>query len=86
MKALIPAVLIAAVLSAAPAHAQVTTYASCEALSSVFPSGVAKSPAKARKAVREGLSRPASSKRAQRVYRANASRLDRDGDGVACEN
>ncbi|MDN4175638.1 excalibur calcium-binding domain-containing protein [Nocardioides sp. SOB77] len=50
------------------------------------PNGVAKSPAAAAKAVRDGYSRPNTSKLAVQVYWTNNANLDRDKDGTACEN
>jgi hypothetical protein len=79
--------LVAAPLSTIAAPAQAATkYSSCSNLTRDFPNGVAKSKAAAAKQVRQGNSRPASGKRAQRVYHANSSNLDRDKDGTACEN
>ena len=46
---------------------------------------MAKSLAAARYQVRQGYGMPAYGKTAQAVYWANKSRLDRDGDGTACE-
>ena len=70
---------------AAPAEAA-TYYSSCAKLTKDFRNGVAKSKAAANRAVRDGHSRPATSKRAKNVYWKNYTRLDRDRDGTACEN
>ncbi|WP_137292008.1 excalibur calcium-binding domain-containing protein [Nocardioides dongxiaopingii] len=83
--AILAAPALATVAIAAPADAT-TKYSSCDKLTRDFPNGVAKSAAAAQKQVRDGNSRPASSKRAQKVYQANKSNLDRDKDGTACEN
>ncbi len=69
---------------ASPADAAMT-YSSCAKLSKAFPNGVAKSKQAANKQVRQGNRRPASGKRAQKVYWQNYKRLDRDKDGTACE-
>lgn len=70
---------------AAPGHAAMpmsTKYASCADLLAVYPNGVAQSKAKARAAVRNGFARPRVS---STLYKANNGRLDRDRDGVMCE-
>ncbi len=81
---LVSAPLVGAVV-AGPAEAA-TKYSSCSKLTKDFPNGVARSAAAAQKQVRDGNSRPAFGKRAQRVYAANKANLDRDKDGTACEN
>lgn len=69
-----------------PAEAAAPEFRSCDALMRVWPNGVAKGPAAAAKAVRDGYSRPAYGPRARAVYWENHSNLDRDRDGTACEN
>ena len=70
----------------APAEAAAPYFSSCDNLTRAWPNGVAKGPVAAAAAVRDGYSRPATSRRAVAVYWENESRLDRDGDGTACEN
>lgn len=80
--------LAAAGLAVVPAVGQPTeriSFGSCDDLNRVYPSGVAMNKKAAKRAVREGFSKPATSKRAEKVYRENQGGLDRDGDGVACE-
>lgn len=84
------AVLAAPIVTAvaiAPADAAVAGkyYSNCDSLHRDFKHGVARSAAAANKQVRDGYGRPATSRRAKSVYRTNQSRLDRDGDGTACE-
>lgn len=62
-----------------------TYYASCDDLHADYPSGVANNAAAADATVAEGFSRPASDAQARAVYSSNASHLDLDDDGVACE-
>ena len=86
--------LVALTLSV-PAGAALTTttadaapklhYANCTKLNRDYPHGVSKSRKAAMKQVRQGYGRPAFGKIAQKVYRENKSRLDRDKDGTACE-
>lgn len=73
-------------LVTAPADAAAPYFSSCDKLTRVWPNGVAKGPAAAAKAVRDGYSRPANGPKARAVYWENNSRLDRDRDGTACEN
>jgi hypothetical protein len=61
-------------------------YSSCAKLTKKYPNGVARNAASARRAVRQGFYRPSTTKAAKKTYRENSSRLDRDGDGVACES
>lgn len=61
------------------------SFRSCDDLTSVYPNGVAKNQKAASRAVRDGFYRPSTSKRARKVYRENRNSLDRDRDGVACE-
>ena len=77
-------VVVASGIAGSPAQAA-KTYPNCGALNRVFPHGVSKNAKAAERAVRDGYSRPATSPRAQRVYQANKSDLDRDKDGTACE-
>lgn len=82
------ATTLATTLAAAPASASAGTgkyYSSCAKLTRVFPHGVSKSRAAAMKQVREGYGAPAYGKKARETYARNKSRLDRDGDGTACE-
>ena len=77
--------LLAVTGTAAPVAATGTTakkYANCDALLKAYPNGVAKSPKARRTAVREGFAKPEVSKT---LYKANGARLDRDKDGVMCE-
>lgn len=77
---------VATTLTAAPATAAAGKYySSCAKLTRDFPHGVAKSRAAALKQVREGYGSPSYGKKARSVYARNKSRLDRDGDGTACE-
>lgn len=69
-----------------PADAVAPYFSSCDKLTAKWPNGVAKGPVAAASAVRDGYSRPATSKLAVQVYWGNYTRLDRDRDGVACEN
>lgn len=68
------------------AEAAAPYFRSCDALTAKWPNGVAKGPVAANKAVRDGYSRPATSKLAVQVYWRNYRSLDRDKDGTACEN
>lgn len=77
--------LAVATTTTTAAHAAGTKYSNCTALARDFPHGVAKSAAAANKQVRAGYGRPATSKRAKAVYKANFRSLDRDKDGTACE-
>ena len=70
---------------AAPAQASQATakkYQNCSGLLKVQPAGVAKSAKARNQAVQEGFKRPAVS---EALYEVNGSRLDRDKDGVMCE-
>ena len=69
-----------------PAEAAAPSFRSCDALTAKWPKGVAKGPVAAAKAVRDGYSRPATTKLAVQVYWQNHGSLDRDKDGTACEN
>ena len=65
------------------AQAAPKTYSSCTKLHKDFKYGVAKSKKAAKKQVSQGNAMPAYSDRAQKVYWANDTNLDRDG--TACE-
>lgn len=78
--------LAAPLLTMTPANAAAPKFPSCDALTAKWPHGVAKGPAAAAKAVRDGYSRPATTKLAVQVYWMNNANLDRDKDGTACEN
>lgn len=82
----VPAIaLLAPVLIwAGPAEAA-PSFGSCDALHKKWPNGVAKGPAAAAKAVRDGYRRPATTPLAVSVYWQNYRNLDRDKDGTACE-
>lgn len=82
---------VAAVASSAliglgtPADAATTYFSSCANLTRVYPHGVSKSATAAARQVRLGYGRPSTTSTAKKVYATNASRLDRDRDGTACE-
>lgn len=65
------------VASAAP-----TKFKNCAQLNNKYPNGIAGSAAAAKKAVADGNRKPRVSKE---IYSANAKKLDRDKNGVACE-
>ena len=82
-------ILVAALLfvSGISAPAQATQgaakkYTSCADLLEKYPNGVAKNKKARKQAVKNGFAKPRVSKR---VYKKNGSRLDRDNDGVMCE-
>ena len=78
---------VAGLMLASPvaANAQ-TNYSSCTALHRDFHHGVAKSYTAALREHRHtGYPMAAYGRHAQNVYWTNASRLDRDHDGVDCE-
>lgn len=81
-------VMIGGLISASPvvALAPAQHYGSCDELSQDYPYGVAKNARAARYAVSDGYNRPSTTKAARRAYRDNASQLDRDHDGTACES
>ena len=57
-------------------------YSNCDQLLKKYPNGVAKSKSAAAKAVKSGNARP---KISASLYKTNGKRLDRDKDGVMCE-
>ena len=59
-----------------------TKYRSCEAMLRDYPAGVARDMKAARRAVANGMQKP---KVSRAVYEANKGGLDRDDDGVTCE-
>lgn len=67
------------------AQAAPKKYSSCAKLHKDFKHGVSKSKKAAQKQVKQGYGMPAYSERAQKVYWANHTNLDRDHDGTACE-
>ena len=70
---------------AAPAYAVPTAtqrFASCADLLAKYPNGVAKNKSAANRAAKDGFARP---RVASAVYRTNSARLDRDKNGVLCE-
>lgn len=78
---LLVGLFIAAGLGSPAAASEPTATLTCTQLAKQYPSGVAKSKAAAAKAYGAGFARPAV---AAAVYKANAKRLDRDGDGLMC--
>jgi len=58
------------------------SYSNCDQLLKKYPNGVAKSKSAAAKAVKSGNARP---KISASLYKTNGKRLDRDKDGVMCE-
>jgi hypothetical protein len=83
--ALILTAPVSVALTTTAADAASLYYSSCDNLHKDYRHGVAKSRRAAMKQVKQGYGRPAYGKRAKRVYWENESRLDRDGDGTACE-
>lgn len=71
---------------AASAVAPSKSYRSCDDLQQRYPYGVAKNAKAANRAVREGYSRPSTSRAAKKTYWQNYTSLDRDRDGTACES
>lgn len=78
--------LLAPLFIVTSADAAAPTFRSCDGLTAKWPNGVAKGPVAAAKAVRDGYSRPATTRLAVQVYWQNDGNLDRDKDGTACEN
>jgi hypothetical protein len=83
--ALLAPTALLATASSSEAAASGTYYSSCTKLAQVYPHGVAKGYAAAMTQVRQGHGRPAYGLKARSVYWTNHTRLDRDGDGTACE-
>ena len=87
MKRLVIVVAALLFVSGISAPAQATQgvakkYASCADLLEKYPNGVAKNKKARKKAVKGGFAKPNVSKS---LYKKNGSRLDRDKDGVMCE-
>ena len=85
MKRLALSVLLGLCVSGLPLSgvtASTSKLPSCAALLKQFPSGVARDAKAAKQAVADGMRRPRVNKT---VYETNKARLDRDRDGVACE-
>ena len=70
------------VVPVAAVNLSAVKFANCAALLEGYPNGVAKSRKARNAAVREGFARPKVSKS---LYKTNGARLDRDKDGVMCE-
>jgi hypothetical protein len=71
-------------VASATAASDAPRFKTCDALHKKFPKGVARDLSVLTDQVMDGFKLPASSPKAQRVYRAN-KHLDTDKDGVACE-
>ena len=88
MRSWLVGVLVALVMplgfvgSAQAAQGAAKQFTSCDRLLSEYPNGVARSKKAANAAVRDGFARP---KVSAAVYKTNSGRLDRDKDGVMCE-
>jgi hypothetical protein len=83
MRALIVSVVaVLAVGLAVPAGAAVPKFGSCAKLLAKYPTGVARDDSVAAAIAAAGMQRPSVNRK---VYEANRRNLDRDGDGVACE-
>ncbi len=85
MRRTITAITIAALAFAGvtgTAHAAPKKFASCAALLADYPTGIAKSAAAAASSVATEHKRP---KVNANLYKENNKRLDRNGDGVMCE-
>ena len=76
------AVVLAAIMMATPAGAAAKKYSSCDKLLAVYPAGIARDAQAAAAAQAAGMIAPTVNRA---LYKANAGRLDRDRDGVACE-
>lgn len=70
----------------AQAAAPAKVFSSCDMLHTKYPAGVAKNAKAARRAVRDGYSRPSTSRAAKKTYWQTYRNLDRDKDGTACES
>lgn len=81
---LVAALLIISGISSPAQAAQgaAKKYSSCAELLKKYPNGVAKNKKARNQAVKNGFAKPRVSKR---VYKQNGARLDRDKDGVMCE-
>lgn len=85
MKRLVFSVLLGFLIAGLPMSgvtASTSKFPSCAALLKQFPSGVARDIKSAKEAVANGMRRPKANKS---VYESNQRNLDRDKDGVACE-
>ena len=78
----ITVVVLLPIFPVAASAAPMTRYSNCAALLKDYPNGVANNKRSAARAVAVGKRRPAVR---PKIYRENASRLDRDRDGVACQ-
>lgn len=82
MRTVIVAAVVAAATVLAPQAHAAKKFSSCDKLLGVYPAGVARDQAAADAAQAAGMTRPTVNRA---VYKQNAGRLDRDRDGVACE-
>ena len=82
MRTFIVAAVVAAASVLAPQAHAAQRFSSCDKLLGVYPAGVARDQAAADAAQAAGMTRPTVNRA---VYKLNAGRLDRDRDGVACE-
>ena len=82
MRTVIIATVVAAATVLAPQAHAAKKFTSCDKLLAAYPAGVAQDQAAADAAQAAGMTRPTVNRA---VYKTNAGRLDRDRDGVACE-
>ena len=82
MKRISGALLVAAILISGGTSASAATFKNCAALTKVYPGGVAKS----KSAVNVGGETTKIPAVNPKVYNSVAKKLDRDKDGIACEN
>jgi len=87
VKTFVTAIVSVFILAGISAPAQATQgvakkYSSCADLLEEYPNGVAKNKKARNKAVKGGFAKPKVSKS---LYNTNGARLDRDKDGVMCE-
>jgi hypothetical protein len=82
MKRIMGALLVAAIFTSGSTPASAATFKNCAALTKVYPGGVAKS----KSAVNVGGETTKIPKVNLKVYNSVAKKLDRDKDGIACEN